>query len=130
MHIFFCASLPSLSLLAVVRVFPLMSIHRITRLPEDQYPYLQEKIDKGTTYFTRELPYSWDFLLENFMGKKRPCLCLRQEETRNMWKRGERGRLKLPALRQYTGRTTLCQCVVCDNLCCLQLVLFVSICLD
>lgn len=40
----------------------------ITLLPERQYaPYLREKIDIGTTYYTRELPYSLDFLLENFM---------------------------------------------------------------
>jgi phenylpropionate dioxygenase-like ring-hydroxylating dioxygenase large terminal subunit len=39
----------------------------ITLLPEQQYPYLQEKIDKGATYISRDLPYSWDFLLENFM---------------------------------------------------------------
>jgi phenylpropionate dioxygenase-like ring-hydroxylating dioxygenase large terminal subunit len=39
----------------------------ITRLPEDHYPYLQERIGRGTTYFSRDLPYSLDFLLENFM---------------------------------------------------------------
>jgi hypothetical protein len=40
---------------------------RITRLPEDHYPYLQEKMKKGATYYSRDLPYSFDFLLENFM---------------------------------------------------------------
>jgi phenylpropionate dioxygenase-like ring-hydroxylating dioxygenase large terminal subunit len=40
----------------------------ISLLPEQQYsPYLQEKINTATTYYTRELPYSLDFLLENFM---------------------------------------------------------------
>lgn len=40
----------------------------ISLLPEHQYyPYLQEKINIETTYYTRELPYSLDFLLENFM---------------------------------------------------------------
>lgn len=40
----------------------------ITLLPEQQYSsYLQEKINIETTYYTRELPYSFDFLLENFM---------------------------------------------------------------
>jgi len=39
----------------------------ISRLPEQHYPYLEEKINKGATYFSRDLPYSLDFLLENFM---------------------------------------------------------------
>ena len=39
----------------------------ITRLPEHHYPYLQDQIDEGRTYFVRDLPYSLDFLLENFM---------------------------------------------------------------
>ena len=40
---------------------------RISRLPEHHYPYLQDNIDEGRTYFVRDLPYSLDFLLENFM---------------------------------------------------------------
>ena len=40
---------------------------RITRLPEDHYPYLRKKMDQGATYYSRDLPYSFDFLLENFM---------------------------------------------------------------
>lgn len=40
---------------------------RITLLPEHHYPYLQDKIDSGATYYSRDLPYSLDFLLENFM---------------------------------------------------------------
>ena len=39
----------------------------IDMLPEDMYPYLAGNIEKGTTYYTRELPYSFDFLIENFM---------------------------------------------------------------
>lgn len=39
----------------------------ITRLPEHHYPYLQDKIDSNVQYFSRDLPYSIDFLLENFM---------------------------------------------------------------
>jgi phenylpropionate dioxygenase-like ring-hydroxylating dioxygenase large terminal subunit len=36
--------------------------------PEMQYPtYLRDGIDACATYYTRELPYSFDFLLENFM---------------------------------------------------------------
>lgn len=37
----------------------------IDTLPEDMYPYLAGNIEKGTTYYTRELPYSFDFLIEN-----------------------------------------------------------------
>jgi len=40
---------------------------RISRLPEDHYPYLREKMEKGATYCSRDLPYSFDFLIENFM---------------------------------------------------------------
>jgi hypothetical protein len=40
---------------------------RITRLPEDHYPYLRKKMDQRATYYSRDLPYSFDFLLENFM---------------------------------------------------------------
>lgn len=36
-------------------------------LPEDYYPYLKDGIERGEKYFTRDLPYSFDFLLENFM---------------------------------------------------------------
>lgn len=36
-------------------------------LPEEQYPYLKDSMDKQKTYFMRELPYSIDFLIENFM---------------------------------------------------------------
>ena len=39
----------------------------IERLPEHHYPYLQQAIDTNKTYFVRDLPYSIDFLLENFM---------------------------------------------------------------
>jgi len=44
-----------------------VSTCRITLLPEDHYPYLKERMDTGTTYFSRDLPYSVDFLLENFI---------------------------------------------------------------
>ncbi|GMI31047.1 hypothetical protein TrRE_jg6921 [Triparma retinervis] len=37
-----------------------------TTLPEDMYPVLKNT-SASTSYFVRELPYSWDFLLENFM---------------------------------------------------------------
>jgi len=39
----------------------------ITLLPEDHYPYLKERMGRGTTYYSRDLPYSVDFLLENFI---------------------------------------------------------------
>lgn len=39
----------------------------ISRLPEQHYPYLQADIEAGTTYYARDLPYSMDFLLENFL---------------------------------------------------------------
>ena len=39
----------------------------IDMLPEDMYPYLADSIEKGVTYYTRDLPYSFDFLVENFM---------------------------------------------------------------
>jgi len=39
----------------------------IERLPEMHYPYLRDGMDGGKTYFARELPYSADFLIENFM---------------------------------------------------------------
>ena len=52
-----------------------LSTCRISRLPEDHYPYLKERIGRGTTYFSRDLPYSLDFLLENFMGKIMPVIC-------------------------------------------------------
>jgi len=39
----------------------------ITHLPENHYPYLKDRMDMGTTYYSRDLPYSIDFLLENFM---------------------------------------------------------------
>ena len=39
----------------------------ISRLPEHHYPYLQENIDNNANWFVRELPYSFDFLLENFL---------------------------------------------------------------
>lgn len=39
----------------------------ISLLPEDHYPYLKDRIERGTTYYSRNLPYSLDFLLENFM---------------------------------------------------------------
>eukprot|EP00586_Coscinodiscus_wailesii_P003421 CAMPEP_0172484854 /NCGR_PEP_ID=MMETSP1066-20121228/12498_1 /TAXON_ID=671091 /ORGANISM="Coscinodiscus wailesii, Strain CCMP2513" /LENGTH=520 /DNA_ID=CAMNT_0013249653 /DNA_START=1 /DNA_END=1563 /DNA_ORIENTATION=+ len=38
-----------------------------SELPEHRYPYLQRDIDRNITYYTREVPYSWDFLVENFM---------------------------------------------------------------
>jgi len=37
-----------------------------SQLPEDIYPVLRNA-SPNTQYFVRELPYSWDFLLENFM---------------------------------------------------------------
>lgn len=39
----------------------------IERLPEDHYPYLADKMANNATWYMRELPYSWDFLIENFM---------------------------------------------------------------
>ena len=36
-----------------------------SRLPEDSYPVLKDT--KVLEYFTRELPYSWDFLVEKIM---------------------------------------------------------------
>ncbi|KAL7473032.1 hypothetical protein ACHAXS_013411 [Conticribra weissflogii] len=39
----------------------------IELLPEMHYPYLRDAMDGGKTYFARELPYSADFLIENFM---------------------------------------------------------------
>ncbi|KAL9190348.1 hypothetical protein ACHAXT_007559 [Thalassiosira profunda] len=39
----------------------------ITYLPEDHYPYLKDRMERGTTYYSRDLPYSVDFLLENFI---------------------------------------------------------------
>jgi phenylpropionate dioxygenase-like ring-hydroxylating dioxygenase large terminal subunit len=36
-------------------------------MPEDMYPTLREEVARNCTYFTRELPYSADFLIENFM---------------------------------------------------------------
>ena len=36
-------------------------------LPEDICPALLEHAEQGKTWFSRELPYSVDFLLENFM---------------------------------------------------------------
>ena len=37
------------------------------RLPEDICPALIEQAELGKTWFSRELPYSVDFLIENFM---------------------------------------------------------------
>ncbi|EJK47955.1 hypothetical protein THAOC_33290 [Thalassiosira oceanica] len=39
----------------------------ISRLPEHHYPYLQDNIDEKANWYVRELPYSFDFLLENFL---------------------------------------------------------------
>ena len=39
----------------------------IDLIPEDQYPYLAGTVGRNGTYFSRDLPYSADFLLENFM---------------------------------------------------------------
>ena len=36
-------------------------------LPEEYYPFLNDSIESQTTYYSRELPYSFDFLVENFM---------------------------------------------------------------
>mmetsp|Transcript_54194 Transcript_54194/g.162264 ORF Transcript_54194/g.162264 Transcript_54194/m.162264 type:complete len:605 (-) Transcript_54194:467-2281(-) len=36
-------------------------------LPEEQHPYLADDAAAGKKYFVRELPYSADFLAENFM---------------------------------------------------------------
>lgn len=36
-------------------------------LPEDMFPTVREDIESGTKMFVRELPYSFDFLVENFM---------------------------------------------------------------
>jgi phenylpropionate dioxygenase-like ring-hydroxylating dioxygenase large terminal subunit len=36
-------------------------------MPEDMYPTLREERARNCTYYTRELPYSVDFLIENFM---------------------------------------------------------------
>lgn len=36
-------------------------------MPEDMYPTLREELARNCTYYTRELPYSADFLIENFM---------------------------------------------------------------
>ena len=36
-------------------------------LPEDMYATLREEMDRNCTYYTRELPYSADFVIENFM---------------------------------------------------------------
>jgi len=36
-------------------------------LPEDMYPTLREELARNATYYTRDLPYSADFLIENFM---------------------------------------------------------------
>jgi hypothetical protein len=38
--------------------------YRISRFPEHHYSYLQE-LDMTATYYSRELPYSFDFLVEN-----------------------------------------------------------------
>jgi len=35
--------------------------------PEQMYPYLNEEIENGVTYYSRDLPYSADMLIENFM---------------------------------------------------------------
>lgn len=52
--------------------FSPLSTQRITLLPEQMYPYLEDKAaekkgGKNVTYFSRDLPYSFDFLVENFM---------------------------------------------------------------
>mmetsp|Transcript_2132 Transcript_2132/g.3002 ORF Transcript_2132/g.3002 Transcript_2132/m.3002 type:complete len:357 (+) Transcript_2132:167-1237(+) len=36
-------------------------------LPEQMYPYIKDDASAGKTYFVRTLPYSFDFLVENFM---------------------------------------------------------------
>lgn len=36
-------------------------------LPEDMYSTLREEMARNATYYTRDLPYSADFLIENFM---------------------------------------------------------------
>ncbi len=36
-------------------------------LPEEFYPYLNDKKLENAEYFSRDLPYSFDFLVENFM---------------------------------------------------------------
>jgi hypothetical protein len=41
------------------------SADRISHLPEHHYSYLQEQMDGGATYYARDFPYSFDFLLEN-----------------------------------------------------------------
>ena len=51
----------------------------IEHLPEEYYPYLKDNIRNGKTYFVRDLPYSADFLIENFMDPAHipvsPLLC-------------------------------------------------------
>jgi hypothetical protein len=41
------------------------AICRISRLPEHHYSNLQEQMGKDRTYYVRDLPYSFDFLIEN-----------------------------------------------------------------
>lgn len=36
-------------------------------LPENYYPHLQDQMNRGNQIYVRELPYSLDFLVENFM---------------------------------------------------------------
>lgn len=36
-------------------------------LPEDMYPTLREEMSRNATYYTRDLPYSTDLTIENFM---------------------------------------------------------------
>jgi len=36
-------------------------------LPEDLAPFLKDEKERGAVYFVRDLPYSFDFLVENFM---------------------------------------------------------------
>ena len=36
-------------------------------LPEEMFPTVREDMEKNRTFFVRELPYSADFLIENFM---------------------------------------------------------------
>ena len=36
-------------------------------MPEDMYPDLVDEVDEKKVYYVRDLPYSFDFLVENFM---------------------------------------------------------------
>lgn len=60
----------------------------LSLLPEHHYPYLQDNIDEKATWYARELPYSIDFLLENFLdpgaSSERPT-SLHVRPLTNIW---------------------------------------------